>query len=161
MQSSCHLRSSPDDETADDDVDWLGTGCRESTTFRCTRSFSGRVQEIDADECGLEHFLELVAGKVQVVERDAEMQLVPYLENEWPSGFPPVVERSATKRSNEDFEVSGLQDSKSLPWHLDRIDQRYPPLDKMYTYANAASSVRIYGRAQPAAFVCPGGSRLC
>ena len=85
------------------------------------------------------------AGKVQVVERDAEMQLIPWEEQGWQSSRSSRSSSiNATRRSNEDLELSGLQDSV-LPWHLDRIDQRYPPLDKMYTYANTASNVHIYG----------------
>ena len=53
-----------------------------------------------------------------------------------------MCEQSGVDYIEEDKTVT--MTSQTIPWHLDRIDQRSLPLDKKYTSPNNGSGVDIY-----------------
>ena len=110
----------------------------------------GSVQAIDADDCGLEAFLEEHGPAVKVVERDAAGQLVPPRDDAAAASSVPGEGASSGKgapdrRSFQSVQLNGLQEGSETPWFLDRLDQDQLPLDSMYMYPNVASRTTIYG----------------
>ena len=134
-------------------VDEIRQNCQKPNAgFRCVGSFVGSVQAIEADDCGLEAFLEEHGFDVHVVERDAAGQLVPPRDDDVTAASPAPGEGVAASISSKGgpdrrsfVQLNGLQEGSETPWFLDRLDQEQLPLDSMYTYPNAASKTTIYG----------------
>eukprot|EP00193_Tetraselmis_chui_P018477 CAMPEP_0177792380 /NCGR_PEP_ID=MMETSP0491_2-20121128/24494_1 /TAXON_ID=63592 /ORGANISM="Tetraselmis chuii, Strain PLY429" /LENGTH=1322 /DNA_ID=CAMNT_0019314791 /DNA_START=221 /DNA_END=4189 /DNA_ORIENTATION=- len=118
----------------------------DSRRWSCFQNFVGLVQAIDADECGVRAYIDEYAKWLEVIERDAEEQLsetqrdemVEVEDNGGAGG-----RRRVLQGGRKWVELNGLME-ESVQWYLDRIDQRYLPLDGLFTYSNTASSTTIY-----------------
>lgn len=138
------------------DPDTMEQECNSThVRFTCVRNFLGSVQAVDADNCGMEAYVEQYAEFLKHVERDAPSQLVDIeeIEDTSPdrSGGRRLAWLGSLPRNGVVGELNGLQEHE-VPWHLDRIDQRYLPLDNMFTYGNTASRTNLYGE-HPLSFV--------